>query len=424
MAKSKSSPKESRSKTPSKPPSDEGPHKSHESASFSKRKADFRAVDTQTQSKRLAVGKERGRPIEATLDEATFKKQFAADFYNVPIKKEPIDTALESPPTPAVSQFLPNTSSQVPSVSRSSATPRDGKSDQFTDSARKDFSPEEVLVSIVFRQPFVEQLAKVGIEHFIQEGGPCNDFGINRVQDFIARLDSTGIHDDLRIRVVGLLQQNLRSTCNTLRARIGDIGRLSPDKNPKPPFEAEYSKESTSVENHSCSINGAKDVGSHRTKLTSSLVPAIKQPSGSQSVVQQYGTASMKGAFDILARCVIDACSLAPRDDDDPVMIRQYAHKAWRKVSYLQKSDWQNLFDRRYDSETNIFSRGQDVLRAHRLLALVVPDFHLRVWDTGTSASRISKNAETEPSPTFKTSSPRSNVLHMPMLGLDLRGRA
>lgn len=228
MAKSKSnSSKKLHSKSPSKPHSSGGQRKDHRSANFSKRKAETHTADNQKHSKRPAVGNGRNRPTETPLDEATFKRQFAAKFYDVPIKKEPADTVLLPPPKPAASHSLPNTSGRAHSVPFTAATSHDGEGHQSIDSARKDFGPEEVLVSIIFRKPFVEQLAKVGIEQYIQEGGPCHDLGINRVQGFITRLDGMGIVDDLRIRVVDLLQQNLQDFCNALHARISDIGTLS-----------------------------------------------------------------------------------------------------------------------------------------------------------------------------------------------------
>lgn len=133
----------------------------------------------------------------------------------------------------------------------------------------------------------------------------------------------------------------------------------------------------------------------------------------------------MKCAFDLLARCVIDACSLAPMDGDDPVKTRQYAHRAWRKVSYLQKSDWQNLFDARYDPGANVFARGQDLLRFHNLLAHVVPGFHSRVWKVGPSTSPLQENAEQKsapPTPKCKGLPPRRNVSHDQNPNLGSRG--
>lgn len=403
MAKSKSNPsKQLHSKTPSKPHSNGGQRKDHRSADFSKRKAESHTADSQKQSKRPAVGNGRNRSTETPLDEATFKRQFAANFYEVPIKKEPNNTVLLPPSKPAASHSLPNTPGRAHSVPFTAATSHDGEGHQSIDSARKDFSPEEVLVSIIFRQPFVEQLAKVGIEQFIQEGGPCHDFGISRVQGFITRLDGMGIVDDLRTRVVDLLQQNLQDFCNALHARISDIGTLSSKPAPKRSLgaDAEHSETSIIYDDQRGFIEGVKDLASNGKKLSFSAVSAINPPSDSQSIIQKYGTKSMKCGFDLLSRCVIDACSLAPRDDDDPAKIRRYAHQVWLKVDHHRKGEWQNLFDARHDPGTNIFARGQDLLQSQQLLALVVPGFHSRVWEAGPLAARVQKDAEKESAPT------------------------
>lgn len=421
MAKSKSnSSKKLNSKTPSQPHSNNGgPRKDRKSASFNKRKADSNTVDTQKHSKRPAVGNGRNRPTEKPLDEATFKRQFAANFYDVPMKKEPADTTLAQPPTPAVSRSLPNTSSRVHSLPPSPAPPQDGERDQITNSARKDFSPEEVLVSIIFRQPFVEQLAKIGIEQFIQEGGPCHDFGISRVQGFITRLDGMGIVDGLRTRVVDLLQQNLQDFCNALHARISDIGTLS-SESARPPsakrgLSADAGHSETSIIYDDQGGLGVKDPPSKGKKLSFSAVSAMNPTSDSQSIIQKYGTKSMKCGFDLLSRCVIDACSLAPRDGDDPSKIRRYAHQAWLKVDHHRKGEWQNLFDARHDPGTNIFAIGQDLLRSQQLLALVVPGYHSRVGEAGPLAARVQKNAEKESAPhppRSKYMTPRRYGLH------------
>lgn len=537
MAKSKHdspSPKKKRSKDTSKHQSNQqfrSQFENHASTSSSKRKAESRPPSADHGIKRLATGK---GPSQSgnVLDEATFKRQFAADFCKV--KEEELENAVTAPiSTPARLNSVPNAPDRESSLPINPVTPGVRGDSQAASLTQHRFGPEEVLISIIFRQPFAEQLARAGIEHFIQEGRrdyhAGNELGISRVNDFIALLDSKGIPDDLRARVVGMLQQDLRESCNNLHARIGDLGlrsssepvpadahramaadgdrsgtmtvsRLEGVEIPTAPSESnratatstqretlqgshtaesdsssyvpddgrdetvdnwqEKARElatgvetrnivkalprqsrppetagATSHNNNGCGtgtekssgsksesrmsrmrsvdvlrhdktitgeeasdasveddnsdyVDGGENVLSSWRKPSVPTTPVKKRRSAkhrSLRNVEQYGTAMVKKAFDIFARCAISACSIAPREDDDPVEIRAHALKAWRKVGYTQKGEWEKLFADRHKADADISNKGHKLLESDQLLPLVIPHFHSRAWVTGSS---------------------------------------
>ncbi|KAM0721576.1 hypothetical protein Q7P37_002501 [Cladosporium fusiforme] len=242
----------------------------------SKRKAEGKSPNADHGNKRPARS---GGQAATAHDAATFKRQFAADFHGMPIKEEPNDDAAPAPTFSSIGKSplsdVPNCKSSPPA---NPATAVAGGDIQVAGLAHKNFKPEEVLISIILRQPFAEQLARVGIEQFIQEGHGAAGLGIEssiaRVQDFVAQLDRIGIPDDIRAHVVGMLQQNLRDSCNDLNARIGDLGASSAPVSQK----ADLNPTADPDDGNSDTIAVAKQSGSQAPKIQSSSNPDSATP--------------------------------------------------------------------------------------------------------------------------------------------------